>query len=80
MCLFLFGMDKASIDAGGASYHCISTSLRENPRKAGLLTSISSGRFRTVRIGIHYRALGISVPGVQWFWIGSHAAYDKLLS
>ncbi len=34
-----------------------------------------------VRVGIHYRALGLEKPeGIVWFWIGSHAEYDKLLS
>lgn len=38
------------------------------------------GRYRTVRIGLHYRALAIEVPeGLLWFWIGSHAEYDKIL-
>jgi hypothetical protein len=41
---------------------------------------ISNGRYRSVRVGLHYRALGVPVPeGVQWFWIGTHAEYDKLL-
>ena len=26
------------------------------------------------------RALGVPVPeGVQWFWIGTHAEYDRLI-
>ena len=34
----------------------------------------------SVRVGAHYRALGLDKPeGVVWFWIGSHADYDKLL-
>ena len=34
----------------------------------------------SVRIGTHYRALGLNKPeGVVWFWIGSHADYDRLL-
>jgi hypothetical protein len=38
------------------------------------------GEFRSVRIGLHYRALGITVGGgVHWFWIGTHAEYDKLV-
>ena len=38
------------------------------------------GRLWSVRVGAHYRALGLDKPdGVIWFWIGSHAAYDKLL-
>ncbi|MEN6406640.1 MAG: hypothetical protein ABFC77_09225 [Thermoguttaceae bacterium] len=35
----------------------------------------------SVRVGMHYRALGLDKPeGVVWFWIGSHAEYDKALS
>ncbi len=35
----------------------------------------------SVRVGEHYRALGRDKPeGVVWFWIGTHADYDKLLS
>jgi hypothetical protein len=35
--------------------------------------------FWSVRIGLHYRALGLAVSdGVLWFWIGSHADYDRL--
>jgi hypothetical protein len=34
----------------------------------------------SVRIGINYRALGAGGPtDVVWFWIGSHAEYDRLL-
>jgi hypothetical protein len=37
-------------------------------------------RLWSVRVGVHYRALGLDKPeGVVWFWIGSHADYDKLL-
>jgi hypothetical protein len=38
------------------------------------------GKVWSVRVGAHYRALGLDKPeGVVWFWIGSHADYDKLL-
>jgi len=31
-------------------------------------------------VGIHYRALGIGIEeDIVWFWIGSHADYDKLI-
>ncbi len=34
----------------------------------------------SVRVGIKHRALGIEInENVLWFWIGSHADYDKLL-
>lgn len=38
-------------------------------------------RLWSVRVGAHYRALGLDEPDgvVVWFWIGSHADYDKLL-
>ena len=39
------------------------------------------GRHYSVRIGLHYRALGVAVEdGVSWFWIGTHAEYDKIVS
>jgi mRNA-degrading endonuclease RelE of RelBE toxin-antitoxin system len=35
----------------------------------------------SVRIGMHYRALAVQKPeGMVWFWIGTHAEYDRLLS
>nr|WP_309697989.1 hypothetical protein [Armatimonas sp.] len=38
----------------------------------------------SVRAGIRYRALGIDDPEedntILWFWIGSHAEYDKLVA
>jgi len=34
----------------------------------------------SVRVGAHYRALGRqSSDAIVWFWIGSHADYDKLV-
>ena len=38
------------------------------------------GEHWSVRIGLHYRALGAEVNGdMYWFWIGSHAEYDALV-
>lgn len=38
------------------------------------------GRFWSARVGLHYRALAVEVPdGVLWFWIGTHAEYDKIV-
>jgi hypothetical protein len=35
----------------------------------------------SVRVGDHYRALGREKPeGIVWFWIGTHAEYDGLIS
>lgn len=39
-----------------------------------------AGRYWSVRVGLHFRALGIrDGDDVVWFWIGSHADYDRLL-
>jgi hypothetical protein len=55
--------------------------LKQNPAHPSLqFKPVCSGRFRSVRVGLHYRALGIPVPdGVQWFWIGSHAEYNRII-
>lgn len=51
--------------------------LKTDPRHPSLhLKRI--GRLWSVRVGEHYRALGIDDPdGTYWIWIGSHADYDK---
>jgi hypothetical protein len=53
--------------------------LKENPRHPSLhLKQI--GRYWSVRIGRRHRALGVTIDdGVLWFWIGSHAEYDRLV-
>jgi hypothetical protein len=34
-----------------------------------------------VRIGIHYRALGIrDGDEMVWYWIGTHDEYERLIS
>jgi hypothetical protein len=34
----------------------------------------------SVRVGLHYRCLGIKKDdAIYWFWIGSHAVYDKVI-
>lgn len=38
------------------------------------------GRLLSARVGLHYRALAVEGPeGPVWYWIGSHAEYDRLL-
>ncbi|MGH9793305.1 MAG: hypothetical protein ACRD5G_00905 [Candidatus Acidiferrales bacterium] len=38
------------------------------------------GRFWSARVGLHYRAVAVEAPdGLLWFWIGTHADYDKLV-
>ena len=53
--------------------------LNTNPKHPSLRLK-PIGRFWSVRVGLHYRALGVTAPdGIVWFWIGTHAGYDKLL-
>ena len=33
----------------------------------------------SARVGLHYRALALDIDGgYLWFWIGTHADYDRL--
>lgn len=55
---------------------------QQNPNHPSLdFKKLGSANERfSVRVGIHYRALGHLVPGgVEWVWIGSHEAYNKLV-
>lgn len=53
--------------------------LKANPRHPSLHLK-KVGRYWTVRVGLHYRALSVEVDdGLLWFWIGSHAEYDRLI-
>lgn len=53
--------------------------LKTNPRHPSLHFK-KIGQYWSVRIGIHHRALAIEVDDdLLWFWIGSHADYDRLI-
>ena len=53
--------------------------LKKNPAHPSLHFK-KTGRQRSVRIGMHYRALAVDIPdGLLWFWIGSHADYDRVI-
>lgn len=53
--------------------------LKANPQYPSLHFK-RVGDFWSVRVGLAYRALGTACEGgIVWFWIGSHADYDKLL-
>lgn len=55
------------------------TLLKSDPHHPSLQLK-KVGRFWSVRIGLRYRALAAEVEdGKLWFWIGSHADYDRLL-
>lgn len=54
--------------------------LKDNPLHPSLHLK-KVGRYWSVRVGSHYRALGVEAndDAVVWFWIGSHAEYDRLV-
>jgi hypothetical protein len=53
--------------------------LRQDPWHPSLHLK-KVGRFWSVRVGLHYRAVAVE-DGSDWvwFWIGSHDEYDELL-
>ena len=52
--------------------------LKDNPRHPSLHFK-SVGRFHSARVGRDYRALAVPVEdGMLWFWIGTHAEYNRL--
>lgn len=54
--------------------------LKKNPRHPSLHFK-RINELWTVRIGQHYRAIGIEVKeGIQWIWIGSHEKYNQFFS
>jgi hypothetical protein len=56
--------------------------LKQNPKHPSLqFKPVKNGAFYSVRVSLGYRALGVPVSeGVQWFWIGSHANYEKFIA
>jgi len=55
------------------------TLLKNDPRHPSLHLK-KVGRYSSIRVGLHYRALAVEVPnGLLWFWIGSHEEYNKLM-
>lgn len=54
--------------------------LKINPRHPSLQLKRVE-KLWSVRVGLHYRAIGIDVSGgIQWIWIGSHGDYDRLIT
>jgi hypothetical protein len=53
--------------------------LKSEPRHPSLHFK-KIGKLWSARVGLHYRALATEVDGdLVWFWIGSHAEYDRLI-
>jgi hypothetical protein len=53
--------------------------LKADPNHASLHFK-KIGQLWSARVGLHYRGLATEVGSdLVWFWIGSHADYDKLV-
>ncbi len=83
-------MNHHASPACWAQYRALPESVRELADKSFALLKAdphhSSLRFKrvekywSVRVGIHHRAIGIEAPdGILWFWIGTHAEYDRIV-
>ena len=73
-----------------ACYRVLPASVRDLADKSfGLLKAAPKhpslhfkkvGRFWSARVGLHYRAVAVEASdGLVWFWIGTHAEYDRLI-
>ena len=52
--------------------------LKSDPRHPSLHCKKLS-QLWSVRVGEHYRALGVDVKeGIYWIWIGPHSEYDRI--
>jgi hypothetical protein len=53
--------------------------LNSNPSHGSLHVK-QVGVLWSVRVGLHYRALAAAAgDDLVWFWVGSHAEYDRLV-
>ncbi len=53
--------------------------LKRDPRHPSLHLKRVEG-YWSVRVGIKYRAVAVEIEeGLVWFWIGTHAEYDKVI-
>lgn len=53
--------------------------LKADPRHPSLHLK-QAGRYWSVRVGLSWRTLAVADgQDLVWFWIGSHADYDKLV-
>jgi hypothetical protein len=62
-------------DLAGKSFQ----QLKDSPKHPSLYFK-KVGPYWSARVGAHYRALAVERDyGFLWFWIGSHAEYDRLI-
>jgi hypothetical protein len=55
--------------------------LKQDPKHPSLHFKRVQGNLWSARVGKHYRALALEGSDrFQWFWIGPHAEYDRIIS
>lgn len=54
--------------------------LKEDPKHLSLHFKRLKGDLWSVRVGSGYRAIAVcGTDQFQWFWIGTHGEYDRLI-
>jgi hypothetical protein len=54
--------------------------LKADPSHPSLHFKKIGNKYWSLRAGLDYRAVGVEVEtGISWFWIGTHAEYDRLI-
>lgn len=54
--------------------------LKRNPRHPSVRFKPIRDHLWSARLGLRHRALALRCDdGYQWFWIGTHADYDRLI-
>jgi hypothetical protein len=80
-------MRHFATDSFWSTYHKLPPQIRALADKSFALLKVNPhhpslhlkkiGRYWSVRIGLHYRAIATEADGdLRWHWIGSHADYD----
>jgi hypothetical protein len=76
----ILGRLRGVAASGSKTGRCQFRASKGDPRHPSLQFK-KVGRYWSAHIGLRYRALAVDVEGGHlWFWIGSHADYDKLIS
>lgn len=63
-------------DLAGKNYQLWKT----EPRHPSLHFKPLGSGYHSVRVGLHYRAIGfVEDDAISWVWIGHHSEYDRLI-
>lgn len=71
--------DALPVHAKRVAIRCFAR-LKDDPKHPSLHFKRLTGDIWSVRVGLGYRALAIrGTDRFQWFWIGTHGEYDRLI-